>query len=321
MPDLTYFTVEGDLLAIVGDVSLGDVDMNPDRLGVRGSVFFTPELTPGTPLLGTTLTPRPALLIPRVIEAEFDETGRLIYHGAVGVRLVANTSVLGLTGNFTYKVTFANMYIGAQKIDNPNPFSFTAPTSDVTINLVSVARVPGSTGVGMSRGIPGPAGDPVDDVTLTVDEELQFWVQGVPIGDPVPFPEDIATMLEVAALFTAIKGGVDPSGDTLVELFALITANTAGLAGKLGFVQAAKNPDLLVTGAITVDGSDLVTSAAVVWPDGSPGTFTITSRDGTGAVLEYNITYGSPVTKTYTQPTITRNANGAATNVPAIVVT
>lgn len=89
----------------------------------------------------------------------------------------------------------------------------------------------------------------------------------------------------------------------------------------LGRVQAAKNPDLLVTGAITVDSNDLITSAAVVWPDGSPGTLTITSRDANNAVLAYNITYGSPVTKTYTQPTITRNTNGAATDVPAIVVT
>jgi hypothetical protein len=89
----------------------------------------------------------------------------------------------------------------------------------------------------------------------------------------------------------------------------------------LGFIQAAKNPESLVTGAITVDGNDLLTSAVVSWPDGSPGTLTITSRDANSAVLAYNITYGSPVTKTYTQPTITRNANGAATNVPAIVVT
>lgn len=88
----------------------------------------------------------------------------------------------------------------------------------------------------------------------------------------------------------------------------------------LGLVQAAKNPDLLVTGAVTVDGSDLITSAAVLWPDNSPGTLTITSRDANSAVLAYNITYGSPVTKTFTQPSITRNANGAATNVPAIVV-
>ena len=88
----------------------------------------------------------------------------------------------------------------------------------------------------------------------------------------------------------------------------------------LGLVQAAKNPDLLVTGAVTLDGSDLVTSAAVVWPDGSPGTLTITARHSSGAVNAYNITYGSPVTKTFTQPAITRNSNGAATNVPAMVV-
>ncbi|MBD1541844.1 hypothetical protein G9E11_06190 [Arthrobacter sp. IA7] len=47
---------------------------------------------------------------------------------------------------------------------------------------------------------------------------------------------------------------------------------------------------------------------------------TITSRDANNAVLGYDITYGSPVTKTFTQPTITRNAAGAATNVPQIVV-
>lgn len=86
------------------------------------------------------------------------------------------------------------------------------------------------------------------------------------------------------------------------------------------YIQLAKNPDTLIAGAVTVDASNLVTSAVVQWPDGSPGTLTITSRDANGAVLGYNITYGSPVTKTFTQPTITRNAAGAATNVPQIVV-
>ena len=110
---------------------------------------------------------------------------------------------------------------------------------------------------------------------------------------------------------------------TVKDIIPTLGASAAAArdaVGALGLVQAAKNPDLLVTGAITVDGNDLVTSAAVVWPDGSPGTLTITSRDSNGAVLAYNITYGSPVTKTFTQPAITRNANGAATNVPAIVV-
>lgn len=88
---------------------------------------------------------------------------------------------------------------------------------------------------------------------------------------------------------------------------------------------AAKNPDLLIVGAVTVNSSGLITSAAVVWPDGTAGTLTITGRHSTGAVTDYNITYGSPVTKTFTQPTITRitssdDRNGAATNVPQIVV-
>lgn len=96
--------------------------------------------------------------------------------------------------------------------------------------------------------------------------------------------------------------------------------DTALTATYVGLVQAAKNPDLLIAGAVTLDGSDQVTSAAVLWPDGTPGTLTITARHATGAVTNYNITYGSPVTKTFTQPTITRNANGAATNVPQIAV-
>lgn len=110
---------------------------------------------------------------------------------------------------------------------------------------------------------------------------------------------------------TAIKNVVtDPASQTAGALNATY----------VGLIQAAKNPDLLIAGAVTLDGSDQVTSAAVQWPDGTPGTLTITARHATGAVTNYNITYGSPVTKTFTQPTITRNANGAATNVPQIVV-
>jgi len=103
---------------------------------------------------------------------------------------------------------------------------------------------------------------------------------------------------------------LDPKPPTRAELTATY----------VGLIQAAKNPDLLIAGTVTLDGSDQVTSAVVQWPDGTPGTMTITGRHATGAVTNYNITYGSPVTKTFTQPTITRNSNGAATNVPQIVV-
>ena len=86
--------------------------------------------------------------------------------------------------------------------------------------------------------------------------------------------------------------------------------------------QAAKNPDLLIVGSITRDANQAVTSAEVVWPDGTPGTFTAETLSTAfpGAVDGYRITYGSPVTKTFTQPAITRNSAGAATTVPQIVM-
>ena len=84
----------------------------------------------------------------------------------------------------------------------------------------------------------------------------------------------------------------------------------------------ARNPDLLIAGAVTRDANGAATSAPVLWPNGQPGTYTAdtVSTAFPGAVDAYHITYGSPVTKTFTQPLITRDASGAATNVPAITV-
>lgn len=158
----------------------------------------------------------------------------------------------------------------------------------------------------------------LDDMTSAVQASLAK-------ADSAVQPATLASA--VAAAVSGLIAGAPGTRDTLKEISDILTADEGAMAAltsvvgaKVGLVQAAKNPDLLVTGAVTLDANDLITAAAVVWPDGSPGTMTITSRDANGAVLAYNITYGSPVTKTFTQPAITRNANGAATNVPAIVV-
>jgi hypothetical protein len=86
--------------------------------------------------------------------------------------------------------------------------------------------------------------------------------------------------------------------------------------------SVARTPDSLVTGTVTRDANGAATSASVTWPDGTPGTYTalVVSTAFPGAVDSYQITYGSPVTATYTQPTVTRNGNGATTAVPAITV-
>ena len=88
------------------------------------------------------------------------------------------------------------------------------------------------------------------------------------------------------------------------------------------YLALAANPDLLIFGTITRDANGAATSAPVVWPNGQPGTYTATlvSTAFPGAVDAYTITYGSPVTRTYTQPAVTRDANGSVTVRPAITV-
>jgi hypothetical protein len=100
----------------------------------------------------------------------------------------------------------------------------------------------------------------------------------------------------------------------------LSSLQTSLSATYLTLKQAAKDPDLLIVGALTRDSAGRVTSAAVAWPDGTAGTYTALNFDPSGATNSYSITYGSPASKTYTQPAITRDATGAAITIPPIGV-
>jgi hypothetical protein len=86
------------------------------------------------------------------------------------------------------------------------------------------------------------------------------------------------------------------------------------------YLSLASNPDALIVGTITRDGNGAATAAGVVWPDGTTGDYTalVVSTEFPGAVDSYEVTYGS---QTYTQPTVTRDVNGAVTVRPAITVT
>lgn len=123
---------------------------------------------------------------------------------------------------------------------------------------------------------------------------------------------------------SAITGltGEDDAVSLLIDTPSSQTA--ASLSASIAQVAAwARNPDQLIAGAITRDANGAATSAPVVWPDDSPGTYTAdtVSTAFPGAVDGYHITYGSPVTMTFTQPTVTRDGTtGAVTNAPAIVV-
>lgn len=88
----------------------------------------------------------------------------------------------------------------------------------------------------------------------------------------------------------------------------------------INYKVLAADPDFLIFGTITRDTNGAATSAPVVWPDGSTGTYTatITSASFPGAVDAYAITYGSPTVKTYTQSAVTRDESGAVTVRPVI---
>ena len=104
---------------------------------------------------------------------------------------------------------------------------------------------------------------------------------------------------------------------------------SAGVQTSLGkadtaprYPQLARDLGQIISGAVTRDANGAITSFAVVWPDGSPGIYTATALSTAfpGAVDSYTVTYGSPVTKTYTQPLVTRDTSGAVSILPAIVV-
>jgi hypothetical protein len=83
----------------------------------------------------------------------------------------------------------------------------------------------------------------------------------------------------------------------------------------------AKDLDSLVVGSVTRNASGHLQGAQVVWPDGATGILTATTRAEDGAVMSYTITRVTDAgTSTYTQPTITRDSSGAATNVPQMTV-
>jgi hypothetical protein len=72
--------------------------------------------------------------------------------------------------------------------------------------------------------------------------------------------------------------------------------------------------------ALTRNTAGVVTSATVKWPDGSAGTFTATTVNGTwDAIDAYTITH-TDSGKTVTQAAVTRDANGNITAKPALTV-
>jgi hypothetical protein len=139
MAALTFFTVNAYSFAMRVDYI--DVDTDPDLQPISATVEFKPRLSKRHLLQAPTYT-TPALIALAPVKARLDEDGVLkTIQGDVGVKLVANTPVLGLGGPLIYDVWFSNVVYNksSQGID---PFGFYAPTASSTVNLASVTKLP-----------------------------------------------------------------------------------------------------------------------------------------------------------------------------------
>lgn len=121
------------------------------------------------------------------------------------------------------------------------------------------------------------------------------------------------------------NGGASGTNEdlTLTVTPTSITATfTSGVPRSVLFSSLAKSLEEIIEGTITRDTNEAVTTAQVVWPDGTTGVFTATSLSTLfpGAVDAYTVTYLGATTVTYTQPLMTRDSSGAVTVRPAITV-
>lgn len=118
-----------------------------------------------------------------------------------------------------------------------------------------------------------------------------------------------------------ITGHANAQAQQLANRTKWLKERTIDVNGMLAVM--AGNLDGLIEGPITRDANGAATSANVIWPDGATGVYTATqvSVDFPGAVDAYTLTYtNGAVSKVVTQPTVTRNSEGAVINKPAITV-
>lgn len=72
--------------------------------------------------------------------------------------------------------------------------------------------------------------------------------------------------------------------------------------------------------AINFDSDGVVTTATVLWPDGSAGVFTVTLKNPLFFTIDaYTVTHASS-NKTVTQAAVTRDSSGNVTAKPALTV-
>lgn len=161
-----WFTVTADYKSVLQDAS-SDADYDGELGPVSATCTFTPILNNGDVILAVEASPRPTGFVPTPVVARIDVTdGRLKLRvdpddGGTGtftpVRLLANSPLLELDGDLAYRAVFSNVVFGARP-GYLKPVTFLAPATDTEVNLITATPIPGSPGVGITRGETGASG-------------------------------------------------------------------------------------------------------------------------------------------------------------------
>lgn len=245
MTNPIYFTVAADYRSVVADAA-SDSDYDPQLGSVTATVTFTPLLTGGDVILATGASPRPTGFAPTPVVALIDPAdGRLKLRtgpdsGGTGtfapVRLLADSPLLELDQPLYYQVAFTGVLFNGRPASITG-FTFQAPTSDTTINLITVGRQPGQPASGIIKIAPGA-------VRLNEENKAVFSFGGVDIPDPIdlvtgpPGPQGDAATISVGTVTTLTPGSTATVSNTgtagnAVLAFGLPRGDT-GPAGSTG---------------------------------------------------------------------------------------
>lgn len=146
-----------------------------------------------------------------------------------------------------------------------------------------------------------------------------------------PYPANAVVKLTPAVEAALLAAGVADSNLAGGIAYATAPQNALGTAairlegspGETSVLTAWALTEAFRMTSATRNADGAVTGASIVWPDGTPGTYTADTLSSSfpGATDAWHATYvDTSGTLTVTQPAVTRDADGAVTAQPSITI-
>lgn len=247
--ELTFARVTYTVLAGIGDTT-GDVDKNPDLVGVSGTWKISPEIERIT----LTDAADPATVIPIPIQGTF-ENGILTYNGDPFVELILARRLTGDLPLFTWKIECEYRYSNSMRVRDS--FTFDLKTDS---DLTKLRPIPTSTGQLISKGDPGRG---YTSISIS-GNTLVFTSLEEPFTESVTVPALVAAAADAAAA-AASAGAASGSASAAAGSASAASGSASSASGSASAADTARGQAVTArTGAETArTGSEAARDAAV----------------------------------------------------------